>query len=666
MNQRPLLTLVRALVVLIAVLVLLIAYYWTHKPIDVGFALRIGGAALDLLIVGFLLLMAAVWGRAALSRLAWRDSSPLERLPIEIVIGLGMISLIVLLFGLIGFLYPALIAAALVISLVFLRVTLAQVNRAIREIMRLIRPRTPFETGITLFAGVLLLFALLIALAPAAAWDSLTYHLVAPQRMLAEYTITAHGDNFFLGFPQIVETLYALVIGMFGRSTAAAPLHFAFGVLALMLTASITRRILDRRAAYVAVAILLSSYSLWRLFGAAYVDLGVMAVAAAAFVIFFRWRRDAQPGWLILIGVLLGFGVGIKYIMGVYAVALLIAVLAHSPPRLWLANMLRLTIPALIVFAPWMIKGALLYQNPIYPYFFGGLNWDAQRMAAFNIVGGGLLNGRVWHLPILPVAAAIFGVHNGEGYAFSSGVWLLTAPFLLLIVWWRLAAEERRLLRDGVLLLTIIVIAWGVLSLENGIAAQTRMIVMAFPLFALLGAAAFTGIDRLPEKPINVGFVVRAVFAITLIFSAADVLRSTVESRVIEYTAGLIDERDYLYQALGAHHPALADLGAVVPEGGQVRLMWEPRSFYCPSSIQCVPDVMFDHWRRGLVDSPEAVFEAYRAAGDDYLLFWESGFALDSADPAHAEANAQFAAARDQVMTPVWTDGFYYTLYTWR
>ncbi len=656
----------RALALLIAVLVLMMGYYWSHKPLDAAFALRIGGMVLDLFVVCVVLITAGTWGRAALTRLHWRDAIPLERLPVEIVTGLGMISLLVLALGLAGVLYGWLIFAALVISLAFLRVRFAQVIRAIRDIMGMIRPRTPFETGVTVFVGFLLLFAFLIALAPPAAWDSLTYHLVAPQRMIRDHAITAQGDNFFLGFPQIVETLYALVTGTFGRATAAAPLHFTFGVLALMLTAAVTRRILDRRAAYLAVAILLSSFSLWRLFGSAYVDLGVMAYAAAALVIFFRWRRDAQSEWLILFGVLLGFGVGVKYIMGVVAVALLIAVLAHSPPRLWLANALRLTVPALIVFAPWMLKGALLYQNPIYPYFFGGLNWDAERMAAFNIAGGGLLNGRAWHLPILPIAAAIFGVHNGEGYAFSSGVWLLTAPFLLLIVWWRFAADERRLLRDAVLLLTIIVIAWGALSLENGIAAQTRMIVMAFPLFALAGAAAFTGIDRLPEKPLNVGFIVRAVFAITLILGAADVLRSTVDTHVIEYTAAAIDERDYLYQALGAHHPALADLNTIVPEGAQVRLMWEPRSFYCPPSIQCVPDVMFDHWRRGLAGSPEAVFEAYRAAGDDYLLFWESGFALDSADPAHAEANALFAAARDQVMTPVWTDGFYYTLYTWR
>ncbi|MCS7071486.1 MAG: hypothetical protein NZM00_08280, partial [Anaerolinea sp.] len=67
------------------------------------------------------------------------------------------------------------------------------------------------------------------------------------------------------------------------------------------------------------------------------------------------------------------------------------------------------------------------YGNPIYPLIFHGLEWDAGRAALFTFNERSLLrSGEWWQIPILPVAATVFGRDLTDGYGFTAGMWLLT------------------------------------------------------------------------------------------------------------------------------------------------------------------------------------------------------------------------------------------------
>jgi hypothetical protein len=513
----------------------------------------------------------------------------------------------------------------------------------------------------------LLAVTVLYAFAPPHAWDSMTYHLIAPTRYLAEARIALHADNFFMGLAQFTEMLYAVTISVFGRAMAAAPVHFGIGVLSLIAVMGVARRYLGVASAWMAALLLMSSYSLWALFGWAYVDLTVMALSAASIITVLRWRETNQAGWLILTGCLIGFAVSTKYVAGGLAMAMLLFVVIKQP-RSWLKNGAILGGGALACFALWMVKGLFLYGNPIYPYIFGGLMWDSTRMASFNQVDANLIAaGQALQLPILPIAATLFGRHNGQGFSFTSGGWLLTVPFLLPIVWHRIPLEMRRRLRDVVLLAVPMLLFWMFTAATTGIGIQTRLALMLFPCAAVLGAAVFHGLDQLPRKPIYVGFMVRALFIFTLFFQLADIARAVITDKIVPYSLGMIEESEYLYTQMGAHYPALSELAARVPEGSQVRMMWEPRSFYCASNVRCLPDVMFDHWRReyAAAGDAESVFAEYANAGDDFLLFYATLYELDSQSSENAEANAVFLPALEQFMTPIWSDGFY-TLYEWK
>ncbi|MFN8450793.1 MAG: hypothetical protein U0521_19975 [Anaerolineae bacterium] len=64
-----------------------------------------------------------------------------------------------------------------------------------------------------------------------------------------------------------------------------------------------------------------------------------------------------------------------------------------------------------------------------------------------------------------------------------------------------------------------------------------------------------------------------------------------------------------MYANSGAYYDALQHL----PPDGQVRLMWEPRGFYCPPSTTCIADLLFDNWKLPMLNdglTPDQVFSA--------------------------------------------------------
>ncbi len=452
----------RALVILAALFGLLVGYYWIHKPSNLAVLTNVGGVLLDLAVVAALFGIAGGIGRAALARLDLSAVTRAERVALEDGIGVGLIALAALILGLLGWFRPPLLWALLIVAALLLRKPLLGWLRDLRDVARsAIHIESTGQGLIALYCAVMLALALLIALAPPTHWDSLTYHLVGAQRYVQAGAITAQPDNFYLGLSQNVEMLYGLTMGLFGRATAAAPVHFALGLIALLATAGATRRYAGRGAGWLAALLLLSAYNVWALFGWAYVDLGALAYGALALIAATAWRETNARGWLILMGGIVGLAMGVKYTTGALGIALGVFVLIRQPRRV-VQNGAIMLIAALLAFAPWMIKGALLYHNPIYPFVFNGLNWNAERAAAFSFSDYNLIaRGDGWQLPILPVAATIFGADNVDGFGFTLGPWLLTAFLLLPLVWAFLDARARRFARDMVTLIVPLLVFWA-------------------------------------------------------------------------------------------------------------------------------------------------------------------------------------------------------------
>jgi hypothetical protein len=537
-----------------------------------------------------------------------------------------------------------------------------------------------FESAWAKFAAALvalvLVLALVRALAPPTAWDAMTYHLVVPTRYLSEGRIAAHGDNHFFGFPQGAELLYGVGMSAFGRDTVAAVVHFGFGLLGLLAVAGLARRSTDTATGWTTALLLMSAYGLWRLFGWPYVDLALMAYGGVALVAAVMWRETRRDSWLVALGALCGFALGVKYTGGALLGAVGVFVLVNSlRPRAVGATSISLLRPLLIVggvvlaaFAPWLLKGLLFYGNPVYPFVFNGLNWDSSRAAIFSTTGDGLLRTGAWQLPVMPLAATVLGVSKLGGYDFTAGPWLFTAPFLLFLGWRCLEARTRRLALDTLTFALPMLLYWMASAAFTAIGMQTRLMTMLLPASALLGALALYGLARAPQRDFY--GLVRGLLAATLILNALDTIKATEQEQAVPYLLASVSREDYLLadDTLNAFVNATNEGMAGLPAGSQVRLLWEPRGYPCPPHLRCVADVITDAWAHPLWHGaqPDDVLAAWRAAGDDYFLVWDTGYEFFSADPRFRDEVALWPPARDRALRRVWTDGVRYSLWTWR
>jgi hypothetical protein len=679
----------RAVIALVALVAALVGYYWAHKPLDPALLLALGGAALDALVAALVVSAGGGVGRWILRRIITGDrvgtqhAAPLqdegisraERVALEGLLGLGVLAWAALALGMAG-LFNGLAFWLGLLALFALnrRAMFGWLRDLIAALRSAVRTESGWARWLMLFTAVMLGLALLNAFAPPYAFDAVNYHLVGPSRYLAAGRIVAAPDNHFLGFPQGVELLYGLAIGLAGRDTAAAPLHFAFGLLALLAVGGLAKRRAGEASAWLAVALLLSAYSIWLLFGWPYVDLAVMAFGAAALVAILEWRErapvfqlsipirgDGETRWLALAGLFAGLALGVKYTSVALLLALAFYVVVTSPRRAF-RNLLLLGGAAALAYIPWALKGLLLYHNPVYPFIFGGLNWDAGRSNTFSTTGSGLLgSGQWWQLPLLPVMATVFGIEKGEGYSFSGGPWLLTAPLLLLLGWRLLEAREKSLARDCLLLLAPLLAFWMAMAALSAIGEQTRLMMMAMPAAAIAGALGFAG---LPRKPFDMTFIARALVGLTLVFGVVDAVRDTVKAEVVPYLTAAISRDTFLNDNLGIYINAMRQ----IPAGATVRLMFEPRAYYCPADAACIPDILFDHWARALRQgmTPDEVFAAWKAEGDTHILLFDLGYDFNAKDARFPE-NASFLTELKRHMQAIWSDGVGgYTLYTWK
>ncbi|MDX2139324.1 MAG: hypothetical protein SF123_14660 [Chloroflexota bacterium] len=725
----------RTAVVLTGTLALIIAYYWVHKPVTPqllqGAADGVGalfaappafdrlannllGGLLDVLVVSALFVVSGGLGRRLLA-IGQQTLPEASSLLIAPLLGAGMLATLALLPALIGVFHGAVLWGGIgVIALLTWREGWgwlrgiggavrafygdAQVNEHGHAVTG--RPvGRPYKWLITIFLGL----ALLIALAPPTSWDAMVYHLVGPQRWLESGRMIGTPDNFYLGFPKNSEMLFSIAMSAFNRDTTAALIHWGFGVLALALTGTLVRRVANEQAALTAVILLLASYNLWELFGWGYVDLIVMAYAAACFIIVTAWaqgvRTTGQDGgtrqsvaspWdasslhnrnvsaqLILLGVLVGLATGYKHTTAFLIVGLGVYVLAMQPRRV-IQNGLLIALPALVCVAPWLLRGWLLYDNPVYPLLGFGLNWDAERSAAFTRAGWGMWGTPdAWQLAFLPLTATIFGVNQGPNTSFTLGPLLFTTPLLLPVVWRWLDEAQRRLAAASAIMALPMVALWTYLAATSGTGEQTRLAIVLLPLGAIMGAVAFVGVGKLPRRPLKLDFLLRTVLLLTTLLALAEVTLVTLDRHPLPWLAGTIDTQDYYARNLGVWQAAMDQLDAL-PEDSQVRMLWELRTYHCPAHITCIPDIMLDQWayplRQGL--SEDAIFEAWRAAGDDYFLLYTIGYdSFTDDDQYHRDENLRFPPALARHLTPVSTvdylagDGSVaaaYTLYTWR
>ncbi len=319
------------------------------------------------LVVG----LALIVGDAARHALHVRAPSA-ERIAVAGGLGLAILSLCAFALAAAGLFRP--------LPLLLVGATLALVSVVARD-----REPPPVGRPSRAEAGVIaaILMAIVASLpflaAPEVAYDAVYYHLPVARDIASAGALVFEPDFVFTAFPLGAELLYAIG-AVFGALEGARSIHFATGVLALLASYALGRRLHSKRAGFVAALAWCVTPLIVGEMLIAYVDLFPALFAALASLCALRWLDGHRTRDAALAGVFLGAGFAVKLTMAVAAIPLLVALaLVGARSRRDALHLGVTAAAATLVAAPHYLRAAIVTGNPVFPYFngmFGSRYWE--------------------------------------------------------------------------------------------------------------------------------------------------------------------------------------------------------------------------------------------------------------------------------------------------
>lgn len=617
-------------------------YYVSHKPFDIPFLLG------SLALIGRLLTVAVLVGLAGAlgARLLPLAGEPtLVRLALQAGLGLGLMALFVLLLGsTLGLSRLVLGGLPLVGGLLlwrWLRNWLAD-WRALGQAWRL---SDAFGRAVAVLCALILASTLLLALAPALAFDALVSHLTLPQLYWQQGRVSYLPEMIMSGMPQNAEMLYTWAIGLAGAPAAAA-LGWACGVLALVGLWGWVAERLGFRAAWVGVASLLCGYSLAALLAWAYVDWLALLFGWATLVWLERWRLAGEQRALLLAGIFTGLAMGVKYTSAILALVGVGVVAWHALRRrqAFLPAALRYGVAAVALSLAWFLKNWLTTSNPLYPFLFPSGAMTAQRLEVYQSVPP---FGNWQDVLLLPVRAMYLGMEGAPGYMAAIGPLLLGLGALAWLGRGARSAVQQAGLENAAALALWGWAGWAVGNQFSGNLIQIRYYFTLFPAFAVLAAYGFWGAGRLSLPGVRVGRVLAVVVLLALGLNALEVTMNTVRQGAGAAALGLRTQAQFVADGLGWYEPAMRGVRELAP-GSRVLMLYEPRSLYCLPV--CEGDEILDRWKQDRTtwqDDKTAILTDWRGQGYSHVLVYTAGvdFFRTAEDPHHPPED--FAALDD-------------------
>ena len=348
------------------------------------------------IVLAALLVAAAAVGLGDLLRRVLGAEASLtfaERLALDYGLGAGLLGVLTLFLGRMGWLSPSLVRTGLAVVAIGGLRTSRHWRARQRKHQWLVGGRR------WLLFGPFVVLMVLGSMLPSIDFDVLEYHLQGPKEYYQAGRISFLPHNVYTNMPFDVEMLHLLAMEVMGDwwwgGLSGQLLVALFAPAAAVLIAGTARRGGSNRAGWIAALVYLSTPWIYRMAVIAYVE-GPLCFYHAALV----WVVVACEGaggvqvlrrfWLL--GLLAGCAMGCKY-TGLVSAVIPFGLLA-------VVEACRRRSPALvgcyvlgwaIVMVPWLGKNVIDTGNPVYPLecrVFPSPEWDAVREARWQQVHG--------------------------------------------------------------------------------------------------------------------------------------------------------------------------------------------------------------------------------------------------------------------------------------
>ena len=300
-----------------------------------------------------------------------------EELAFPIMLGTGALGLSILAFGLLGVLKPLPVGLFILWLFVLLRSELKKLSDVIWRVLSAANSTRKRA----ILSGLYLLVVLVLivrASSPPWAFDDVIYHLPATKSFVEQGRVFPLYHQPLGNMPFLIHMIYALCL------LAHSDIGAKFFSLLLTIVTSIALygfsvRFLSRHVGLVAMFGFLSACMVIEVGVSTRIDVslaGMLFLATYAMIVYLE-TRDTK--WLVASAILSGFSLGIKLNallwLGCIGAMLLVESIVRlrvSFPRLARTTVIY-TVITLAVSSPWLIKNAIWFHNPVYPFITGEL-----------------------------------------------------------------------------------------------------------------------------------------------------------------------------------------------------------------------------------------------------------------------------------------------------
>jgi hypothetical protein len=480
------------------------------------------------------------------------------------------------------------------------------------------RPRPAVWAGLLILAGGLwrvwsvaherpraaLLFAAALAagaplwLAPPYFYDALVYHLGLPWTWLANNSFSTVPHDLFSHFPMAAPTVFLLPVAI-GLPEAAAGLHWATFVIALIVLARLAGRLGAGRYRWVAPVLVLGCWhATWIASVAAADQLVVLGVVLMADHL--AARDESARERTLGVGFAFGLAIAAKYTAAIPAAAVLAAGCLGAGSVTWPAAGLGIAASSF-----WWVRNLVTTGNPVYPLLwtlFGGRGWSA----ADNERYLALIQEGVGGLASVPAGLAhLVAPPNGLGW------WAVAALPLAALA---LSGDDgaRRERRLMALAVALALAGWLVTS------QTTRY---ALPLAALLAALAAAGLGRFGPRPAR---LVVALLGVTVLLGVLNLAAFAFGVLGVGRLWRGVESAEAWRHSVTVNDPvpAYRRCDAALPEHARILVVGEGRAWGCPRPHQ-VSSPYDGQLVEGVVESSPtaaAAAQRLRSAGFTHLL----------------------------------------------
>ncbi|MFN2501693.1 MAG: ArnT family glycosyltransferase [Pyrinomonadaceae bacterium] len=598
------------------------------------------------------------------------DTSPALNITLRIAIGAAIWSPVWFFLGLAGAYSPIVAGISVTLGLALAALHFRQVPTSTSE-SKSSGAGSIYSYVLTAAIALVVLVALISALAPPIAKDTLLYHFALPKAFIAQRSNAFIDGNIasYLALGTEMHVVWAMLLGGFlsqraAEAAAGASMFLFFPLVLAAVYGWLCEMNVPRTWALISAAAVATVPTAFQVASSGYGDLALTLFVTLAVYALTRWWKEQTTSSLVLMAIFLGAALSIKltaiFVIAAFALILLLKARGAVNTGKVVATGFSTLLLAGLIASPWYIRTWSATGSPIFPFYMSILEgkaagWDVERSNLFQ---------------------AMNSQYGGDA---KSVVDYLTAPVHLAIT----AQPEMPRNFDGVMgvafLIALPILIWGLWNFElpveakicTGVAAivflfwlfSSQQLRYLLPILPMLSVAIFLSTASIAQKRPSLRIVWQVSFSAAALVGLSTSAAWFMQKAPLRVVLGGETREEYLTRNLD-YYPFYELLNGESNPDAKVWLINMRRDTY-HLDRPVFSDYLFEDWtlRKMLWESGSAeelrrkaatLGVQYALVRHDFLFDYDRSTLVDD-KRSSAENSTKLQIAKSFVLDPIRT-----------